>query len=216
MGGRLTDEMFHELAVFAERSGKRFFATFGTTETSARLAFLPPELATTKTGSIGKAIPEGSLRLIDEDGISVIENGVEGELIYSGPNVTMGYALVKEDLEKGDEFCGEYYTGDMAIRDDDGCYYIVGRKSRFVKLFGHRIGLDDCEKLIHQEFKIKSACVGNDKLISIYVMESVLKDRIHDFISEKTNIMRSSFRVISIEEFPMNETGKILYSKLMT
>lgn len=214
-GGKLTDKMFRELAEFAERGGKRFFATFGTTETSARLAFLPPELAVIKTGSIGKAIPEGNLKLIDENGSSIVENGVEGELVYSGPNVTMGYALDRNDLKKGDEFCGEYRTGDMAIRDNDGCYYIVGRKSRFVKLFGYRIGLDDCENLINQEFKIKCACAGTDKLISIYVVESELKDRIHDFIAEKTNIMRSSFRVILIDMLPMNEAGKILYSKLM-
>lgn len=57
-GGKLTDERFIQLAEYAQRTGKRFIASFGTTETSARVACLPAELALTKTGSIGRAIPE--------------------------------------------------------------------------------------------------------------------------------------------------------------
>lgn len=213
-GGKLTEKQFTEYAEYAAKSGKRFFATFGTTETAARLAYLPPHLATSKIGSIGNAIPEGELRLIDEEGAEIVENGVEGELVYRGPNVTMGYALTKEDLQKGDEFCGEYRTGDLATRDEDGCYYIVGRRSRFVKLFGHRVGLDDCEKLINHAFDLKCACVGTDKLVSVYVTDGKQSEEIHHFIAQKTKLMRNCFRVIVIDALPLNEAGKILYSKL--
>ena len=104
-GGRLTDKMFRWIASYAKKNGKRFCATFGTSETSARMSFLDPELAIEKTGSIGKAIPDGELFLIDE---TTDEDGtVTGELGYRGPNVTMGYALCREDLAKGDEFCSQ-------------------------------------------------------------------------------------------------------------
>ena len=57
----------------------------------------------------------------------------------------MGYALNRDDLTKGDEFCGEYHTGDIAKRDAEGFYYIIGRKGRFLKLFGLRVSLDETE-----------------------------------------------------------------------
>ncbi|SFD41834.1 AMP-binding protein, partial [Ruminococcus albus] len=105
-GGKLTDARFLQLAKYAQSNGKRFIASFGTTETSARMACLPSELALTKIGSIGKAIPEGEMFLIDENGEVLNELTAEGELCYRGPNVTMGYATSKEDLMKDDEFNG--------------------------------------------------------------------------------------------------------------
>ncbi len=57
---------FKTCAEYAERTGKRFIATYGQTEGTARMAYLAPELAMTKVGSIGGAIPNGSLSIIDE------------------------------------------------------------------------------------------------------------------------------------------------------
>ena len=59
-----------------------------------------------------------------------------GELVYAGPNVALGYAVCAEDLAKGDEFHGILHAGDMACRDGDGYFYIVGRQSRFIKSAG--------------------------------------------------------------------------------
>ena len=80
-GGKLSDTLFSAFANYAAEKGKRFFATFGTTETTARLAFLDPEKATQKCGSIGKAIPEGKLYLVDENGNEITKPDTEGELI---------------------------------------------------------------------------------------------------------------------------------------
>ena len=147
-GGKLTDAMFTLIAEYARDHGKQFFATFGTSETTARLAYLDPSQALTRIGSIGKAIPNGELFLVDHDGAVMEQPVAEGELVYRGENVTLGYALNKEDLQKGDERQGVYYTGDLARRDADGFYYIVGRKTRFLKLYGHRVGLDESEQLL--------------------------------------------------------------------
>ena len=92
-GGKLTDAMFRWLAEYADKSGKRFIASFGTTETSARMACLPAELALSKTGSIGRPIPEGELFLIDEKGAVLTEPVAEGEMCYKGPNVTITRAI---------------------------------------------------------------------------------------------------------------------------
>lgn len=213
-GGKLSDTLFAAFANYAEEKGKRFFATFGTTETTARLAFLAPEKAAQKIGSIGKAIPEGKLYLVDENGIQIHEPDREGELIYEGPNVTMGYATRIEDLTKGDEFCGVYHTGDIAKMDEDGCFYIVGRMKRFLKLFGLRVSLDQSERIISEHFGIECACTGDDTKMKIFITKEELKEEVKKLISEKTGLISTSFEVSYIESIPRFESGKINYKQL--
>lgn len=214
-GGKLSDTLFKTFADYAEEKGKRFFATFGTTETSARLAYLPPEQAASHIGSIGHAIPEGKLILVDENGNEITEADEEGELRYEGPNVTMGYATCVEDLTKGDEFCGRYETGDLAKKDSDGFYYIMGRKKRFLKLFGLRVSLDQSEKIISENFGgIECACAGDDNQMQIYITKGEVKDEVKQLISEKTGLMAKFFEVNVIESIPRFESGKINYKAL--
>ena len=213
-GGKLSDALFKIFADYAEEKGKRFFATFGTTETSARLAFLPPEQATTHIGSIGRAIPEGKLVLVDENGNEITEAGIDGELRYEGPNVTMGYGISVEDLMKGDEFCGVYETGDIARRDEDGFYYIVGRKKRFLKLFGLRVSLDQSEKIIKDSLGVECACTGDDNQMLIFITQKGMKEEVKNLIAEKTGLMAKSFEVREIESIPRFESGKINYRML--
>lgn len=213
-GGKLSDSLFTSFANYAEENGKRFFATFGTTETSARLAYLPPECATTHIGSIGKAIPDGTLTLVDENGQEILDAEVDGELRYEGPNVTMGYGTCIKDLAKGDEFCGVYETGDIAKKDADGFFYIVGRKKRFLKLFGLRVSLDQSERIISNQLGIDCACSGDDTKMRIYITEESLKEDVKVLISEKTGLKTSCFEVIVIKSIPHFESGKINYKEL--
>ena len=213
-GGKLSDTLFKTFADMMAEKGKRFFATFGTTETSARLAFLPPEQATTHIGSIGQAIPKGKLILVDENGNEITESGVDGELRYEGPNVTMGYGTCVEDLMRGDEFCGVYATGDIARKDEDGFYYIVGRKKRFLKLFGLRVSLDQSEKIIKDSLGIECACTGDDSKMLIYITQQGKAEEVRNLIAEKTGLMAKSFEVREIESIPRFESGKINYKEL--
>jgi Acyl-CoA synthetases (AMP-forming)/AMP-acid ligases II len=213
-GGKLTDKRFIELSDYAIKSGKRFIPTFGTTETSARLSMLPAELASQKTGSIGFAIPEGELFLIDDEGNVIDKTVAEGEMCYRGPNVTMGYAICKEDLLKGDEWNGEFHTGDLARRDEDGCYYITGRKSRFLKLLSYRVGLDQSERMISEHFNIECACTGTDQRMDIYITDRDIKNDVLAFISKKTGLYKNLFKVIILDKIPRNDSGKISYKEL--
>lgn len=213
-GGKLSDSLFSTFASYAAEKGKRFFATFGTTETSARLSYLPPECATTHIGSIGKAIPEGRLILINENGQEIKEADTEGELRYEGPNVTMGYGTCIEDLKKGDEFCGVYETGDIARMDTDGYFYIVGRKKRFLKLYGLRISLDQSERIISEHFDIECACSGDDTKMNIYITDDKIKDDVKLLIANKTGLKTSSFEVKVLKSIPHFESGKINYREL--
>ena len=94
-----------------------------------------------------------------------------GELVYTGPNVALGYALCAADLARGDEFHGVLHTGDMARRDQDGYFYIVGRRSRFIKMAGKRIGLDQVERILRAAFPdLDLACAGKDDDLHVYIV----------------------------------------------
>ena len=214
-GGKLTDKMFKWVATYARNNGKRFCATFGTSETSARMAFLDPEKALEKIGSMGRAIPNGELFLLDE--VKNDDGTTTGELGYRGPNVTMGYAYNIEDLLKDDEFCGEYHTGDIAKRDSEGFYYIIGRKGRFLKLFGLRVSLDETERILKTQYpNAEFVCTGDDKRMNIFCTDEGLRESIIPFISEKTNLHNSAFKVIILDEIPRNEYGKVKFKELET
>lgn len=215
-GGKLTEDMFKTLAEFANKNNKRFIASYGTTETSARMSILYSEFSLKKIGSIGKAIPEGELFLVDNNGKIINEMVAEGELVYKGPNVTMGYATKADDLTLGDIFQGIYYTGDIAKRDSDGFYYIIGRKSRFLKLLGHRVSLDDCENMIREHFNIDCACTGNDSAMYIYVENYYECNKVSEFLNTRTGLHSSLFQVRNIDSIPRNNFGKIIYHNLFS
>ncbi len=177
------------------------------------MAYLPAEWAVEKVGSIGLAVPNAELSLMDSEGNLIEEANTEGEMCYRGKNVTLGYARKREDLLLGDERNGFMRTGDLAYRDEDGCYYIVGRIGRFLKLFGMRIGLDECEQIIKGKFPIECACVGTDERMVIYLTNGQYAQQVKELLVEKTKLVASVFDVRIIDEIPRNEAGKILYSK---
>lgn len=162
---------------------------------------------------MGIAIPGGTFRLVDENGETIESPEVAGELVYSGDNVTLGYARDRFDLNKPDENGGVLHTGDMAKRDADGFYYIVGRKKRFLKLFGNRVNLDEVEGLLKQQ-GIDCACTGVDDRMEVYVTDAGQVDTVSAFLKEHTSINHSGFKVRAIDAIPRSEAGKVLYSAL--
>lgn len=214
-GGKLSEELFKSLALYAQDKGKRFIATYGQTECSARMAYLPADLALTKTCSIGIAEPNTKLSIIDENGVETFDGEATGEMVFRGENVTMGYAQCAEDLVKGDENNGIMHTGDIARRDADGCYYIIGRMKRFLKIFGLRIALDEVENLVKSSYVgVDIVCSGDDEVLRVYVTSKNQMDSIRDFIVEKTHLFHKNIKMIYIESIPRNEAGKVLLNQL--
>ncbi len=214
-GGKLSKELAEEFSEICVQKGIRLIVMYGQTEATARMAYLPWEYAQSKAGSIGIVIPGGALQLVDTDGSVIEEPEVAGELVYTGKNVTLGYAQNRFDLIKPDENHGVLYTGDMAKRDADGFYYIVGRKKRFLKLFGSRVNLDEVEGLLRQQ-GVECACTGVDDHMDIYVTDATQIDRVAAYIREHTSINYSGFQIHAIDAIPRNDAGKILYSALGT
>ena len=214
-GGKILPALHQKFAEYAQREGKNFVVMYGQCEATARMSYLPPDHALEKIGSMGIAIPGGKFSLIDIDGKEITEPGITGELVYDGANVTLGYAECAEDLAKGDERHGRLVTGDMAKRDADGFYYIVGRKKRFLKIFGNRVNLDETERLIKGAFpNLDCACGGVDDKMKIFITDETQVQAIRDFVVEKTHLNFTAFDVRPIVSIPKNESGKTLYSEL--
>lgn len=214
-GGKLSPELHQKFAEYAQAQGKNFVVMYGQTEATARMSYLPPELSLTKVGSMGIAVPGGKFSLIDADNQQIIEPGVVGELVYEGDNVTLGYAQSRGDLAKGDEFGGRLLTGDMARFDEDGFFYVVGRKKRFLKIFGNRVNLDETERLIKSHFcDLDCACAGQDDAMCIYVTNQQRLKEVQNFVAETSKINFVAFKVKYLAEIPKNEAGKTLYKEL--
>lgn len=212
-GGKLSPELAKEFAGICETKGIRFVVMYGQTEATARMSYLPSEHAVSKAGSMGIAIPGGEFWLEAENGDIITENNVVGELIYKGDNVAMGYAESSSELYRGDETGGVLRTGDYAKRDDDGFYYIVGRKKRFLKLFGNRVNLDEVETLIKAR-GYDCACTGVDDRLKIYTTDKENMQDIKRFVETSMDIPASGLEMVHIARFPRSDAGKILYSEL--
>ena len=232
-GGKLNAEIAKEYIQWAKSQGKRFIVMYGQTEATARMSYLPWEKAEEKYASIGVAIPGGEFFL--DDGSSIVDCGLSiveedskienrkskidpitsGELVYKGENVSMGYAECAEDLMKGDENHGILHTGDMARVDEDGFYYITGRKKRFVKIWGNRCNLDQIEQMV-KTITTSCACAGVDDQITVFVTQEGLEKEIKDQLASKTGLNSKAFAVRVIEAIPVSTSGKIDYPALQS
>ena len=109
------------------------------------------------------------------------------------------------------------FTGDLAMRDTDGCYTVTGRKKRMVKLFGSRVSLDECERLLREQFGgADFACLGRDDHIDLFVTESsdCTAQNALTYLSETLRFPVWAFGAHPIAEIPRNEAGKIQYPRL--
>ncbi|HLD53080.1 MAG TPA: AMP-binding protein [Sediminibacterium sp.] len=212
-GGKLDHNMSKYFAELCLLKGIKFFVMYGQTEATARMSCLPAEDAVKKAGSIGIPIPNGSFYLVDDNLDVINEADKEGELYYKGPNVSMGYAYNVNDLILGDENNGVLATGDLAKKDNEGYYYIVGRKKRFLKIFGNRISLDEIENITLKN-GYSCVCTGVDDKLYVFTENEQDVLELKNLISAKISIHHSAIIVKHISKIPRNDSGKILYSEL--
>lgn len=212
-GGKLNAKLVKEYIENAEATGKRFFVMYGQTEATARMSYLPPEKAIEKYASIGIAIPGGRFGLTDVNGNEITKADVDGELVYYGKNVSLGYAECLGDLLKGDENQGFLRTGDVARRDSDDYYYITGRMKRFLKIYGNRVNLDATEQILKAVTQ-EVACVGVDDKMTVFVTDESKVDEVKALLIQKTGINAKAFDIKVIEEIPTKSSGKLDYPEL--
>jgi len=214
-GGKLSDSLVREFAEYSARNNIAFYVMYGQTEATARISYVPAQRALEKAGSIGVAIPGGELFLLNESGVELVGPHVQGELGYRGPNVTMGYAEQRSDLGKSDERQGFLLTGDLAFRDEDNYYFIIGRRNRIAKLFGKRVSLEDLEQIC-LNLVPEVACTALEDKVTVWITDITQKTALPQFLAEHTGIHPSAYEVRVIDVIPRTSTGKIEYKSLAT
>jgi acyl-CoA synthetase (AMP-forming)/AMP-acid ligase II/acyl carrier protein len=202
-GGRLGPDQVVRFAELGRRSGWDLYVMYGQTEATARMAYLPPDLATTAPGAIGRPIPGGSLRVepvapFDEPGV--------GELVYTGPNVMLGYAERPADLSAG-RVLHELRTGDLGRQTDDGLFEVVGRLSRFVKVLGLRVDLEHVEATL-AGLGVAAACAGTDDQL-VVVAEGSPHRRLREVAAAAAGLPKRRVRVLSVQQLPRLTSGKV-------
>jgi acyl-CoA synthetase (AMP-forming)/AMP-acid ligase II len=214
-GGRLLPESVTWFGDFASKRKIDFFVMYGQTEATARMSYLPVERLLDKPSSIGVPIPGGEFSLRDANGTLIEQADEAGELVYRGSNVMMGYAENADDLSRGDELGGVLATGDLARRDADGYYYIVGRLKRFIKIHGNRISLDEVERRIQQRGIAAYATGYDDKLIVALAETGISSTELALSIIKEYKLHHSVVQVVACREVPLTSSGKVNYPELL-
>lgn len=206
-GGRLAPEAVQRYAGLGRRGGWDLFVMYGQTEATARMAYLPPELAATVPGAIGIPVPGGSLRIDPVPGLE------HGELVFTGPNVMLGYAETAEDLGKGRSI-DELRTGDLARQHPTGVYEVVGRRSRFVKIVGLRVDLGQVERIL-ADLGVQAASAGTDDGLVVAVEGDHDTRLLGKVLAQGMGLPRAALQVHNVEHLPRLATGKLDYQAVL-
>ncbi|MBO1267905.1 AMP-binding protein [Arthrobacter cavernae] len=206
-GGRLDPERVRAYAELGTRRGWDLFVMYGQTEATARMAYLPPDLASGHPQAIGVPVPGGEFRLEPVPGLD------DCELVYSGPNVMLGYAERAEDLALG-RVVEELHTGDLARRTNDGLYEIVGRRSRFVKIVGLRVDLGQVERLL-DGLGVSGAVAGTDERIVAAVEGTHDLSLLAKTLAQDLGLPRAAVRLHAVQAIPRLGNGKPDYPAVL-
>jgi long-chain acyl-CoA synthetase len=212
-GGRLAPESVIQLHELMSKRGGRLWVMYGQTEATARISYVPPEALPEKAHTIGIPIPSGRLS-IRFGGREITEPDVEGELIYHGPNVMLGYAECQEDLKMGDALNGELRTGDVGTVDKDGFFRVTGRSRRIAKVYGLRVNLDEVESAASVHGPVAAVDGGEQILLWRVAGAEITADDLRCEIGRRFGLNSRAFAVRDIEKLPLKSSGKVDYDTL--
>jgi acyl-CoA synthetase (AMP-forming)/AMP-acid ligase II len=201
-GGRLPAERVRHYAALGRRDGWRFFVMYGQTEATARMAYLPPERAERHPTCIGIPVPGGAFRLAP---LSDRPEPDTGELVYSGPNVMLGYATTPADLALG-RTIDELHTGDVARLAGEGGYEIVGRLGGLVKIAGLRIDPHHVEAMLDRA-GVSALCLGVDGALVVAVADHEPR-AVRRLAARVSGLPASAVRVCRLGALPRLPSGK--------
>lgn len=212
-GGALDPRIQAKIHDWASLRGGRFFVMYGQTEASPRMTTLQHADFSRKAGSVGVALAGGRLSILDDKGAPAPVDAI-GRVVYEGPNVMLGYAMSRADLDKGDEMNGRLETGDVGRLDAEGFLYLTGRTKRFAKIAGYRLGLDEIEQELFAVCSV--ACIDlGEKIAVVHEQESetALRARVRE-LAANYKVPSSSFSLLKTAQIPRGASGKINYAQL--
>jgi acyl-CoA ligase (AMP-forming) (exosortase A-associated) len=211
----------------------KVFLMYGLTE-AFRSTFLPPEELDRRPTSMGKAIPDTEILVLNEQG-QLCKPGEPGELVHRGPTVSLGYWNRPEDTaralrpnpllppELGDceKVC---YSGDLVKMDEDGFLYFIGRRDTMIKSSGVRISPTEVEEVLFQSGKLRGAAVIGipDEMLGQTIKAFVVPrdgntldtDALLAFCAEKMPRYMIPKALEVMSELPKTSSGKVDYPAL--
>ncbi|MDG6224266.1 MAG: class I adenylate-forming enzyme family protein [Candidatus Thermoplasmatota archaeon] len=201
--------------------GVSIYSMYGLTECK-RVSFLDPSKIMEKPTSVGKAIPNTDVILLDDDRKPIHEPGKIGELAVKGPHIMIGYWNDTIETERTiikDDITGEriLLTGDLFRFDEEGDLYFVGRKDQVIKIGGEKATPQEVEAVITSMDGISSCVVipiadyilGNRFICFAQSLKEVKEDDILRFCSERLEKYMIPKRVYFIDHMPLTANGKI-------
>lgn len=204
-GGRLESRFLDKVAAEVAARGGRFHVMYGQTEAGPRMTTLPHDRLAAKPGSVGPALPGGRLEIVGTP---------PGPVRYHGPNVMLGYAESRADLDRGDDQGGVLDTGDLGWLDDEGYLHLTGRSQRFAKIAGLRLSLDEIERQL--QAPCPAAVLDTGETLTVVFEtghDAAIKDRTRALAADY-KIPAASFKLRPLPQLPLKSSGKIDYGKL--
>ncbi len=206
---------------YQEDKGIYFSQGYGMTETF-RLTSLDLADSIRKAGSVGKEVLHVLMKIVDEQGRDVAP-GESGEIIVKGPNVFSGYWNKPAETAKA-MHKGWFHTGDMGRCDEEGFIYIVGRKVEMIISGGENIYPAEVERVIQALPEVReAAAVGmpdrkKGEVVAVFVMlkegAGLTEAALLAALQGKIAPFKLPKKVVFVEDFPRNSTGKILKKEL--
>jgi acyl-CoA ligase (AMP-forming) (exosortase A-associated) len=211
----------------------KIFLMYGLTE-AFRSTYLPPEELDRRPTSMGKAIPDTEILVLDEHG-KRCKPGEVGELVHRGPTVSLGYWNRPEDTARVlrpnpllppamgncEQVC---YSGDLVKMDEAGFLYFVGRRDTMIKSTGFRISPTEVEEVLFQTGNLKGAAVigiPDEALGQVIKAFVVGKESTHLDVDELLAFCTAKMprymvpRFIEVlSELPKTSSGKVDYPAL--
>lgn len=207
---------------FIAHFGINIVEGYGLSEASPVVAVNPPQRV--KNGSIGKPLPELTVRIVDEQD-QPVPNGQIGEIIVQGDSIMKGYFNLPEDTVKALRN-GWLHTGDLAYQDEEGYIFIVDRLKDMIISMGENIYPREIEEVLYHYPGVQEAAVVGipDKLrgqagIAFVVMgqdnEKPNKREIKEYLQNNLALYKVPREINFYDKLPKSSTGKILKQELV-
>jgi acyl-CoA ligase (AMP-forming) (exosortase A-associated) len=211
----------------------KIFLMYGLTE-AFRSTYLPPEELDRRPTSMGKAIPDTEILVLNEAG-GLCKPGEVGELVHRGPTVSLGYwgrpddtnhvlrpnPLLPPEMADCERIC---YSGDLVKMDQDGFLYFQGRRDAMIKSSGFRISPTEVEEALFSSGKLRLAAVIGipDEILGQSIKAFVVLrngeapdgDALLSHCAEKLPRYMVPKTVEFLDEMPKTTSGKVDYPAL--
>ena len=213
--------------------GVNIVLMYGLTE-AFRSTYLPPDELDRRPTSMGKAIPNTEILVVNEEGKSC-KPGEIGELVHRGPTVSMGYwgqpeltakvlrphPFLPPQLADAEQVC---YSGDLVKMDEEGYLYFVGRRDMMIKSSGYRISPTEVEEVLFKNGMVQVAAVIGlpdpvlGQVIKAFVVPKAGQDpnceMLSSFCAERLprHMVPKVFEIL--ECLPKTSSGKVDYAAL--